>query len=60
MTDKVAVKTAAALAGEFYARLREHGEADRALVQATAAWAKEGDKTVPALYARLGWVAGVQ
>ena len=53
MTQKVSVATATALAREFYVRLRSHGEADRALVQATAGLAERGDITVPALYSRL-------
>ena len=53
MTQKVSVATATALAKEFYVRLRSHGEADRALVQATAGLAGRGDITVPALYSRL-------
>jgi CHAT domain-containing protein/energy-coupling factor transporter ATP-binding protein EcfA2 len=54
MTQKVSVTTASALAGEFYRRLRDHGEADRALVQATAGLAEASDVTVPVLYSRLG------
>ena len=53
MTQKVSVATATALAREFYVRLRSHGEADRALVQATAGLAEKGDITVPALYSRM-------
>ena len=53
MTQKVSVATATALAREFYVRLREHGEADRALVQAVAGLADASDVTVPALYSRL-------
>jgi WD40 repeat protein len=53
MTQKVSVATATALAREFYVRLRSHGEADRALVQANAGLAERGDITVPALYSRL-------
>ncbi len=54
MTQKISVDTASALAGEFYRRLRDHGEADRALVQATAGLAESSDVTVPVLYNRLG------
>jgi len=53
MTEKVSVTTATALGKAFYIRLRNHGEADRALVQATAELAQESDITVPALYSRL-------
>jgi WD40 repeat protein len=54
MTDKVTMATAEALACHFYERLREHGEVDRALVEASAALANAGDILVPALYSRLG------
>src|SRR5262249_62120080 len=37
MTEKVSVATAKALAERFYLRLREHGEVDRALVEAVPA-----------------------
>ena len=53
MTEEISVDTATALAGEFYARLRDHGEVDRALVQARAGLAGASDITVPALYNRL-------
>ena len=53
MTQKVSVATASMLAREFYVRLRDHGEIDRALVQATAGLIERGDITVPALYSRL-------
>ena len=53
MTDKVTVVTATALASQFYRRLREHGQPDLALVEATAGLAERGDITVPALYSRL-------
>src|SRR5215207_1532813 len=52
MTD--VVTTATALAGQFYQRLRTHGQPDLALVEATAGLAERGDITVPALYCRLG------
>ena len=42
MTQRVSVTTAMALAREFYVRLRDHGEVDRALVQATAGLAESG------------------
>jgi WD40 repeat protein len=54
MTKRVSVATATALAGRFYARLREHGEVARALVEAGVELADAGDITVPALYERLG------
>jgi hypothetical protein len=54
MTDVVTVTTATALAGQFYQRLRTHGQPDLALVEATAGLAERGDITVPALYCRLG------
>lgn len=54
MTQRVTVATANALAAHFYNRLREHGEVDRALVEAGARLATAGDITVPALYGRLG------
>ncbi len=53
MTDRVTVDTAQALAQRFYDRLGEHGEPDRALVEATAPLAGRHDITVPALYSRL-------
>jgi hypothetical protein len=53
MTDKVTVITATALGIQFYRRLREHGQPDLALVEATAGLAERGDITVPALYSRL-------
>ncbi|MCP4284026.1 MAG: CHAT domain-containing protein [Gammaproteobacteria bacterium] len=54
MTEKVSIITADALTKEFYLRLREHGEPDRALVEACAGLADRYDITVPALYSRLG------
>ena len=54
MTEKVTIQTAEALAGKFYERLREHGEVDRALDEATADLTDRQDATVPALYSRLG------
>ncbi len=53
MTQKVSVDTATALAREFYIRLRVHGQANLALVEATPGLAKAHDITVPALYSRL-------
>lgn len=54
MTEKVTVKTAQALAGHFYKKLRESGEVDIALQEATASLAERQDVTVPALFSRLG------
>jgi hypothetical protein len=54
MTEKVSVETAQQLAECFYRRLREHGEPDRALVEACAGLAERYDVNVPALYSRLG------
>ena len=53
MTERVSVQTASALAGGFYDRLREHGEVDRALAEATAGLADRFDMTVPVLFSRL-------
>src|SRR5262249_7548702 len=50
MTEKVSIATAEALAEEFYRRLREHGELDRALVESCAGLAERHDVNVPALY----------
>jgi tetratricopeptide (TPR) repeat protein len=54
MTDKVSIPTAQALASAFYARLREHGEVDRALGEALGTLQGRYDVTVPALFSRLG------
>ncbi|MEH2324325.1 MAG: CHAT domain-containing protein [Nostoc sp.] len=54
MTEKVTIKTAQALAEKFYSQLRESGEVDSALHEATATLAERGDVTVPALFSRLG------
>lgn len=54
MTEKVSIITAQRLAEGFYRRLREHGEPDRALVEACAGLADRHDVNVPALYSRLG------
>jgi tetratricopeptide (TPR) repeat protein len=54
MTDKVSIPTAEALASTFYARLREHGEIDRALGEALGTLQGRFDLTVPALFSRLG------
>ena len=54
MTEKVSIATTQALSEGFYRQLREHGEADRALAEATTALAGRYDITVPALFSRLG------
>ena len=54
MSEAVSVATAQALAAGFYPRLHEHGEVDRALVEATAGLAGRYDSTLPALYSRTG------
>jgi formylglycine-generating enzyme required for sulfatase activity len=53
MTDRVSQATAAKLAEKFYRFLAEHGEPDRALVEATAGIQAAPDFTVPALFSRL-------
>ncbi|MGC9527625.1 MAG: SUMF1/EgtB/PvdO family nonheme iron enzyme [Limnospira sp.] len=53
MTERVSIATASALACEFYQRLRDGGELDRALVEATAASGDRYDILVPALFTRL-------
>ena len=53
MTEPVSLETSQALTVCFYAQLRRHGEADRALVEATAGLAERQDAMVPALYSRL-------
>ncbi len=54
MTDKVSQATAFTLSRGFYARLREHGEVDRALCEACVDVRQADDLTVPALFSRLG------
>ncbi|NNJ10751.1 hypothetical protein EKD04_010460 [Chloroflexales bacterium ZM16-3] len=54
MTDKVSILTANALSAAIYARLREHGEPDRALVEGSVRLAERGDVMVPVLFSRLG------
>jgi len=54
MTEQVSITTLQVLTTEFYKRLRQHGEADRALVEATTTIdTPHHDITVPALYTRL-------
>ncbi|MEH2255257.1 nSTAND1 domain-containing NTPase [Nostoc sp.] len=54
MTRKVSVKTALELGQRFYQRLRELGEVDLALQEATAGLGSRRDIVVPALFSRLG------
>jgi WD40 repeat protein/energy-coupling factor transporter ATP-binding protein EcfA2 len=54
MTRKVSVETGLALGQSFYRRLRESGEVDTALQEATAGLGRRHDITVPALFSRLG------
>lgn len=54
MTRKVSVETALALGQRFYQRLRESGEVDLALQEATAGLESRRDIVVPALFSRLG------
>lgn len=54
MTEKISVVSAEALASAFYRQFRQHGEVDRALVEATAGMQGRFDVTVPALFSRLG------
>lgn len=53
MTQKVSIETANALAVNFFTRLCEHGEVDRALVEACGGLASRGEIAVPTLYSRL-------
>jgi hypothetical protein len=53
MTRKVTVKTALTLSKRFYERLRESGEVDSAMQEATAGLGDRSDITVPALFSRL-------
>jgi hypothetical protein len=53
MTDKVTHRTALTLGATLYARLRIHGEVDRALLEACVEVNKHDDATVPALFSRL-------
>ncbi|CAD5912094.1 CHAT domain-containing protein [Planktothrix agardhii] len=53
MTEKVTIETAQSLSEKFYPRLREHGEVDKALVEAISSLSRH-DILVPALYRRLG------
>lgn len=54
MTEKVTIKTAQALAENFYRKLQESGEVDSALQEASATLAERQDITVPVLFSRLG------
>jgi hypothetical protein len=53
MTEKVSQVTALALGKAFYPRLREHGEVDRALVEALSLIGERFDAAVPAVFSRL-------
>jgi hypothetical protein len=54
MTEPVTINTARSLAATFYLQLKNHGNVDLALVQATAGLQRRHDITVPALFSRLG------
>ncbi|MBD2578391.1 CHAT domain-containing protein [Oscillatoria sp. FACHB-1406] len=54
MTRKVSIETGLVLGSNFYRCLRESGEVDVALQQATASLGERHDITVPALFTRLG------
>ncbi|MBD2578390.1 CHAT domain-containing protein [Oscillatoria sp. FACHB-1406] len=54
MTRKVSIETGLTLGRNFYRRLRESGEVDTALQEATAGLGARHDVTVPALFSRLG------
>lgn len=56
MTERISQATALALGTEFYPRLRDHGEVDRALAEACVAVRTRHDVAVPvpALFSRLG------
>ncbi|MEM9460502.1 MAG: CHAT domain-containing protein [Myxococcota bacterium] len=53
MTERVSQATGLTLSKELFARLRDHGEVDRALVEACVAVRDQADATVPALFSRL-------
>jgi WD40 repeat protein len=53
MTSRVSVETASTLSAAFYRQVRQHGEIDRALAEATAGLAERPDVTVSALFSRL-------
>ncbi|MEM9463340.1 MAG: CHAT domain-containing protein [Myxococcota bacterium] len=53
MTERVSQETALTLGTELYSRLAEHGEVDRALVEACVAVRENCDMVVPALFSRL-------
>ncbi|MCT7980083.1 CHAT domain-containing protein [Laspinema olomoucense] len=54
MSEPVTVKTALALTSRFYPQLRQSGQVDLVLCEATAGLAERDDITVPALFSRLG------
>ena len=53
MTERISQDTALTLGTELYARLAEHGQVDRALVEACVAVRDNCDMVVPALFSRL-------
>lgn len=53
MTERVSQQTAFTLGRGFYSRLQEHGEVDRALVEASVEIQDREDMVVPALFSRL-------
>ncbi len=53
MTDRISIATAEQLFEPFYTQLRQHGQVDRALVEAGAGMQGRDDILVPALYSRL-------
>lgn len=54
MTGRISIQTAEELSSAFCSRLAEHGEVDRALVEALSTLQGRPDVTVPALFSRLG------
>jgi CHASE2 domain-containing sensor protein/energy-coupling factor transporter ATP-binding protein EcfA2 len=54
MTERITIDTAEVLVKRFYQQLREHGEVDLALDEATAGLGSRHDIIVPALFSRLG------
>lgn len=54
MTGKISIATAEELARDFYTALTQHGELDRALVEATIRLTDREDISMPALFSRLG------
>lgn len=54
MTDRVSQSTAFTLGKAFYSRLKDHGEVDRALCEASVEVRRHKDVVVPVLVSRLG------